>query len=133
MEKYKIKPLNKDIWGTAAGGKLDNTAGFGGGSTGLIINKYAEDFVQGISDAYKKYPVPMLAAEGISVTGGALGSAGSEKLFPGNVPMNIGAEIGGSLTFEASLTRMIPALRQVTSVGVESAKTLISDAKNIDK
>ena len=74
----------------------------------------------------------MLTAEGISVTGGALGSAGSEKLFPGNVPMNIGAEIGGSLTLEASLTRMIPALRQVTSVGVESAKTLISDAKNID-
>tara|TARA_A100001015_G_scaffold288569_1_gene359541 strand:- start:252 stop:1475 length:1224 start_codon:yes stop_codon:yes gene_type:complete len=133
MENFNIKPTNKDIWGTAAEGKLSNLNGFGGGPVSLQINKAAENFLESIGTSYRVNPVPMLGAEALALGGGSLGAGGSESLFPGNVGMNLASEIGGSLGLEATITRLAPVFSSLTKKGITAGKSYLSSATDTDK
>lgn len=132
MELYNIKPLTKDIWGTVAEGKLNTTGGLGGGPVGLRINRAMENFLGGIGSSYKNHPYFMGTSELIALGGGTLGSGGSEKLFPGEPVVNVGAEVLGSLGAESTVTRLMPTIIKLGKSGIQKGKSIFKDAHNIE-
>ena len=132
MELYNIKPLSKDIWETTAEGKLSSVGGFGGGPIGPRINSAMESFLGGIGSAYKNHPYFMGTSELIALGGATLGSGGSEKYFPGQTALNIGAEFSGSLGAEATVVRLMPTILKLGKSGIQKGKSIFKEAHNIE-